>query len=273
MPDVVGLTKQTAIRKLKTLHLRSVIRPVPTDQADPGVVVAQSPPAGGKVRPGELVHLGVARPVLTPTVACPSDPLLGVYHPSRLAVLSACQWYVGTVVAIRPEDDGDHHVDITPDAGYGRFLNSGDRENQQGGLLMEIMKGQDLPLPFVGERVSIFGTWVYDTSHGWNEIHPVWAIKYLDTGRLVRKLPPDPPLYNPDAGEDGGAGGGSGGSDGGGGNCTPGYSPCLPEGPSDYDCSGGSGNGPAYTEPGVVYTVTGSDPYGLDADGDGSGCE
>src|SRR5690349_2219877 len=25
-------------------------------------------------------------------------------------------------------------------------------------------------------------------------------------------------------------------------NCTPGYSPCLPEGPSDYDCSGGSGN-------------------------------
>lgn len=29
-----------------------------------------------------------------------------------------------------------------------------------------------------------------------------------------------------------------------GGNCTPGYSPCLPPAP-DYDCSGGSGNGPA----------------------------
>ncbi len=56
-------------------------------------------------------------------------------------------------------------------------------------------------------------------------------------------------------------------------NCTPGYSPCLPLGPSDYDCAGGSGDGPAYTEPGVVYHVTGSDPYGLDADNDGLGCE
>jgi Ca2+-binding RTX toxin-like protein len=64
-----------------------------------------------------------------------------------------------------------------------------------------------------------------------------------------------------------------GGGGGGGGGCTPGYSPCLPLGPSDYDCSGGDGNGPAYTQPGVVYRVTGSDPYGLDADNDGFGCE
>ena len=52
-------------------------------------------------------------------------------------------------------------------------------------------------------------------------------------------------------------------------NCTPGYSPCLPPA-SDYDCARGSGDGPAYT--GFVR-VTGSDPYGLDADGDGVGCE
>jgi hypothetical protein len=64
--------------------------------------------------------------------------------------------------------------------------------------------------------------------------------------------------------------------DGGGGqsNCTPGYSPCLKwHGGADYDCNGGSGNGPYYTAPGVVYQVTGSDPYGLDADNDGLGCE
>ena len=60
---------------------------------------------------------------------------------------------------------------------------------------------------------------------------------------------------------------------GGGGGCTAGYSPCLPLGPSDYDCYGGGGDGPAYTEPGVTYHVTGSDPYGLDADNDGRGCE
>lgn len=51
--------------------------------------------------------------------------------------------------------------------------------------------------------------------------------------------------------------------------CTPGYSPCLPPA-SDYDCAGGSGDGPKYT--GYV-TVTGSDPYDLDSDGDGVGCE
>jgi hypothetical protein len=52
-------------------------------------------------------------------------------------------------------------------------------------------------------------------------------------------------------------------------NCTPGYSPCLAPA-SDYDCFGGSGNGPKYTGP---VRVTGSDPYHLDRDGDGKGCE
>ena len=51
-------------------------------------------------------------------------------------------------------------------------------------------------------------------------------------------------------------------------NCQ-GYDPCLEPGP-DVDCAGGSGNGPRYT--GRVI-VTGSDPYGLDSDGDGIGCE
>jgi hypothetical protein len=53
-------------------------------------------------------------------------------------------------------------------------------------------------------------------------------------------------------------------------NCTPGYSPCIAPG-SDVDCAGGSGNGPRYVS-GPVQ-VTGSDPYGLDRDGDGIGCE
>jgi micrococcal nuclease len=52
-------------------------------------------------------------------------------------------------------------------------------------------------------------------------------------------------------------------------NCQ-GYDPCLPPGP-DVDCAGGSGDGPRYVE-GPVY-VRGDDPYGLDSDGDGVGCE
>ncbi len=54
-------------------------------------------------------------------------------------------------------------------------------------------------------------------------------------------------------------------------SCDPNYSgACLDPSASDYDCEGGSGNGPYYT--GTV-TVVGADPYGLDADGDGIGCE
>lgn len=53
-------------------------------------------------------------------------------------------------------------------------------------------------------------------------------------------------------------------------NCTAGYQPCLAPA-SDYDCAGGSGDGPGYAY-GPVY-ISGSDPYDLDSDGDGVACE
>jgi hypothetical protein len=53
--------------------------------------------------------------------------------------------------------------------------------------------------------------------------------------------------------------------------CDPNYQgACLDPNASDYDCAGGSGNGPDYT--GEVIVV-GEDHFGLDADGDGIGCE
>jgi hypothetical protein len=53
-------------------------------------------------------------------------------------------------------------------------------------------------------------------------------------------------------------------------NCHPSYkSACLDPSASDYDRAGGSGDGPLYTE---FVRVVGYE-YGLDADGDGSGCE
>jgi endonuclease YncB( thermonuclease family) len=54
-------------------------------------------------------------------------------------------------------------------------------------------------------------------------------------------------------------------------NCHPSYKgACLDPTASDYDCAGGSGDGPKYT--GFVRVV-GYDEYDLDADSDGSGCE
>ncbi|MDU8926528.1 hypothetical protein RXV86_03935 [Alisedimentitalea sp. MJ-SS2] len=53
--------------------------------------------------------------------------------------------------------------------------------------------------------------------------------------------------------------------------CDPNYSgACVPIA-SDVDCAGGNGNGPAYVEGPVK--VVGEDIYGLDADGNGIGCE
>jgi endonuclease YncB( thermonuclease family) len=47
------------------------------------------------------------------------------------------------------------------------------------------------------------------------------------------------------------------------GDCEPGYTPCVPSYPPDVDCP--DVNGPIH--------VSGSDPHGLDADGDGGACE
>ncbi len=54
-------------------------------------------------------------------------------------------------------------------------------------------------------------------------------------------------------------------------NCDPNYEgACLKPDSADYDCEGGSGDGPDYTGP---VRVVGDDPHGLDADGDGTGCQ
>jgi hypothetical protein len=53
--------------------------------------------------------------------------------------------------------------------------------------------------------------------------------------------------------------------------CDPNYAgACVPIS-SDVDCAGGSGNGPAYVQGPV--RVVGTDIYGLDADGNGIGCD
>jgi hypothetical protein len=52
--------------------------------------------------------------------------------------------------------------------------------------------------------------------------------------------------------------------------CDPNYTPCVPL-DTDVDCEDGEGDGPSYV-PGPVRVV-GNDPYRLDGDRDGVGCE
>jgi uncharacterized membrane protein len=54
--------------------------------------------------------------------------------------------------------------------------------------------------------------------------------------------------------------------------CHPGYrGACLKRNAGDYDCAGGSGNGPNYVRGPI--RVVGSDPFDLDRDGDGIACD
>ncbi|MFN2467850.1 MAG: hypothetical protein ABR521_06950, partial [Gaiellaceae bacterium] len=57
-----------------------------------------------------------------------------------------------------------------------------------GELVVEILP-QDrsrVPVPQVGERVSVVGPWVEDRQHGWREIHPAW---WISAGRIVPASP------------------------------------------------------------------------------------
>jgi hypothetical protein len=87
-----------------------------------------------------------------------------------------------------------------------------------------------------------------------------WAIFSLRGTDMPHLKTPSPKNSPPD-------GGGSGPTT----SCHPSYEgACLDPNASDYDCAGGSGNGPSYTGP---VRVVGPDVFRLDADGDGYACE
>jgi hypothetical protein len=138
-------------------------------------------------------HGGTTPSAKPQTFTCPAEPKLGVYSPDRLKILTPCVWFRGTVVNSESRSDGDQHLLLTPDSGYSKYLNVANVN--EGGLVVEIMPGQNLSLPAVNEHVAVFGTWVFDTHNGWNEIHPVWGIRYLDTGHSSFRLPPATPVY------------------------------------------------------------------------------
>jgi len=226
--------------------------------------------------------------------ACPpaGRVLTGVYHPERLEVLNGCKRLGGTVLLVRGEEDGDLHFDVELDRRYRRVLLPGNFGQQHGALVVEFMArdGGHLPAPAAGNRVDMVGALVNDTQHHWAELHPVWAVR-INGGRWSRSgprfggSPAQDSSYNaaadcstPRGAACRGYGSSSEGAHqpvrpthhgprlggGSGGGCEPGYSPCLPA-TGDLNCSDIA----ADKKP---VRVTGSDPYGLDRDGDGTGC-
>lgn len=97
------------------------------------------------------------------------------------------------------------------------------------------------------ESSTAAGTVLYSIPAAGSQVKPGAAITIV-----VAKAPPAPPPTPPSS-------------------CHSSYTgACLDPNASDYDCAGGSGDGPKYT--GFVHVV-GYDEYGLDADNDGLGCE
>jgi hypothetical protein len=81
------------------------------------------------------------------------------------------------------------------------------------------------------------------------------AYLILITGALVLALPLTGVISYEEPGSD---------------ECVPGYSGCLERTARDYDCEG-EGDGPEFVTGPI--RVTGSDPFDLDPDDDGFGCE
>lgn len=116
----------------------------------------------------------VVRPHASPPPSpyCRSGPpLAGVYHSPRLEVKKRCAVAAGVVTRVKFEEfDGDVHVDLRTDAGEK--------------LVVEVIP-QDravVPIPDTGARITVVGPSVWDTAHGWPEIHPAW---WISSGRIV----------------------------------------------------------------------------------------
>jgi hypothetical protein len=249
-----------------------------------GLIVIVFAPALARSSAAPRTSLGQAA---TRPAYCPSRTkvLNGVYHSSRLTVKRICQRAVGTVRVVRHEEDGDLHIDVEPTPAFQDLLNGANQSKQHGWLVVEFMArdGGHLPAPAVGDKVTLIGAWVLDAQHGWNELHPVWR-------EILRgSVHTSGPRYggSPDSDRSSNAardcrdshgqacvgyGSVTGHTDepstssgGSAGSCEPGYSPCLPV-VADLNCA----DIPDSKKP---IHVTGSDPYRLDADHDGLGCE
>src|SRR5947209_18789331 len=116
-----------------------------------------------------------------------------VYHPSRLALVKSCITASGIVDRVLTENDGDLHVRLRLDPAYSNLTNNANNQYQYGDLVVEIIcvgpvsqadavsacqgYANSIPVPDVGEHVTVSGPYVLDTEHyNWAEIHPVYTL-------------------------------------------------------------------------------------------------
>ena len=125
-----------------------------------------------------------------------------------------------------------------------RLTMSDENEDRYGRLLRYVNIGEvDAGLRLIKNGLAIAR---YDSrdGYGFHQREPVY-VSADRSNRAPACAPPPAPAPAPQ------------------GACAPGYSPCVPPYPPDVDCADVDG----------PVRVTGTDPHGLDADGDGVACE
>ena len=125
------------------------------------------------------------------------DPTLWdhVYHKQRLVIVAPCISITGTIKHMKPEADGDEHIQLLLDPGDNVLLNNLNMTKQHGALVIEpVCEGpvtqpdaiaacrdfhSEVDVPTQKKaRVTVLGSYVLDqeADHGWMEIHPVTSM-------------------------------------------------------------------------------------------------
>lgn len=147
--------------------------------------------------------------ITTPT--CDTLFIDHTYNWHNLTERQPCVTMTGTVQLILPPaqtGDGDAHIYILPDSPYVNlvyspsvFSNWLNVEETCVGTPLDTTVDpychnwtNPLYLPNVGEHVQVTGPWVFDQTHGWNEIHPVCDMQLMTTTGIIN------PSANPTAG-------------------------------------------------------------------------
>lgn len=111
-----------------------------------------------------------------------------VYSSNRLQILQDSITVTGVIHKTIACVDGDIHYQLKVDNAYLPLLNKGNNTKQNSCLVVELICINESPInkcngyinnvivPKDGDIVEIYGTFVYDRRHGWNEIHPVYKI-------------------------------------------------------------------------------------------------
>jgi hypothetical protein len=143
---------------------------------------------------GQPPGLDVAQIQSTETdPSCPSkdQATYGAYNSTRLVLHDSCQHLVGTVQDVEGgESDGDLDIYVNVDPEYASLTGAPQnidnlrRYSNGGNLLIELMP-RDAPHispPKPGDKVDVYGAYVFDSQHGFYEIHPIFSMSTSSDG-------------------------------------------------------------------------------------------